>query len=110
MIVSDPPPSMNDLMARVGYLFLHWGFLEDRLRSQQRDLSALHAIPGAQEARRIRNLIAHAIVRAVADPTEGAAPHLVCRPTDETEEVRITYEELGDAIAVLEFTRFNIKL
>lgn len=101
--------TMDDLMARVGYLFLNWGFLENRIRSQKGSLSSLQTIPGAQEARRIRNLIAHGIISA-SIPIDGASPHVCCRPQDDANEERVTYEQLGAAIETLERALFDLKL
>lgn len=101
----DTATPMNDLMARVGYLFLHWGFLENRLRSKNGDLSSLRTRPDVQEARRIRNLIAHGIINASA---EGSSPSLLCKSNSGAKDERVTYEQLGGAIGALERARFNL--
>jgi len=92
-------------MARVGYLFLQWGFLENDLRVRRGDVSALKTRPDLQEAKRIRNLIAHGIIQATAYPEETA--HLSCR-SDDGIEVRVTLSELVAAIVALERARIEI--
>lgn len=93
---------MKDLMAEVGLLFLRWGFLENELRDRHGELSWLATHPELQEPRRIRNLIAHGIMRASVDPSE--ASYLLCRGSDES-ETRITFDDLSAATTILERVR-----
>lgn len=86
-------------MAEVGHLFLRWGFLENELRNRHGELSWLTTHPDLEEPRRIRNLIAHGIVRASVDPSE--ASYLLCRGRDDS-ETRITFDELSTATTTLE--------
>jgi hypothetical protein len=81
-------------MAEVGRLFLQWGFLENELRIRRGDLSSLTARPDLQEPRRIRNLIAHGVIRASVDPRERG--YLCCRGNDDA-VTKITFDELRDA-------------
>ena len=93
-------PGMTDLMAQVGYLLLHWGFLENDLRNSERTLSDVNWL-GMGDARRIRNLVAHGMFRACVDYREAAEPYVLCM-SDKGETQRVTFAELASAIQALE--------
>lgn len=99
--------SLVPLMARVGFLFLQWGMLEHAVRESGVDPEkgdTWQSRPDLQEARALRNLIAHGIICASADPDIALEPHIVCASRDGAERC-ITFSELDDAIRVIERER-----
>lgn len=100
--------TMDALMARVGYLFLYWGFLENEVKRRHGDLSSLVTAPGVWEARRIRNLIAHGISEANVAPGDDGPTYLSCKPQDGGAPERVTLDELETAISALERARFSV--
>lgn len=126
---------MADLMARVGYFLLHWGYLEAALRESVERFSPglpAHRAPGRsvvnrwalaqrclleqddrlnvaihelenemEEVRAVRNLIAHGMSAASADPQLGHPPCVTCR--DENGRHRtVDLPQLEDEIRKLE--------
>lgn len=100
-----PFPSMDELMARVGFLLLHWGWLENDLRSMGHDAPSAHA---PDSARRVRNLVVHGMFEASADQLRAPEPFLTCRASDGEEE-RVTYSDLLAAIEEIERHRVNLR-
>lgn len=114
--MSHASPTFTDLMAQVGLLMLHWGFLENALREAHGPRVRLQDWPlvgnertsdiqemrdDLRQVRRVRNLIAHGLVQARADPTEVAGPFVLYEDA-EGRRHRLTYEELKHAISKLE--------
>ncbi len=100
---------MNDLMARVGYLFLRWGLLETEVKRLRGDLSSMDELRGVPEARRIRNSIAHGIVAATAEPSvDRLAYRLSCKSQSGATEEQISLAELEVAIDALEQARIAL--
>lgn len=85
------PANMQELMSAVGYLLLHWGWLENRLQDDPMpdDLAAV---------RRLRNVICHGLQEAHVDSVEA---YLLCRNFDGAME-RISGVDLYGAVHELE--------
>lgn len=98
-------PTMSELKCQIGELFLEWGFLENELKARHGDVSSLATRPDLQDARRIRNLIAHGIVRATAVPEEGT--YLTCISQLGVEE-RVTFAELCAAAEAARRARWGL--
>jgi hypothetical protein len=103
---ANTQPTYSELMANVGLLLVRWGFLENAMRQSNKPVSDLSRNPELLEARRIRNLIAHGICGAHADPTALAEPSVSCVAQDGT-IVEISYRSLAEATAALE--RYRIE-
>ncbi|MFT3722498.1 MAG: hypothetical protein QM773_02840 [Hyphomonadaceae bacterium] len=99
-------PSFSDLMAKIGFVLLQWGFLENAMRQNNREVGDLNQISELTEPRRIRNLIAHGICRASADPSRSGEPFVACL-TQGGKEIEIPYSALEQAIAALETYRLR---
>lgn len=85
------PANMQELMSLIGYLLLHWGWLENRLQDGR--------VPeGLADVRRLRNVICHGLQEAHAD---GIEAYVLCRRLDGTME-RISGVELYGAVHELE--------
>lgn len=93
-------PTMEELMARVGYLLLHWGWLENDVREAGKRVSSLSDDPDLAFARDIRNLISHGMYGASADAIRWSEPYLMCRSA-EGEEVKVTFSDMGAAMDVI---------
>ena len=104
MSESSVYPSMNDLMARVGYLLMHWGFLENAMRNIKQEIADPGGSSELDEVRRVRNFVAHGICRACADPKAADEPFVSCVARDGT-VIDISYGALGEAIAAIEKCR-----
>lgn len=101
------PPTMNDLMARVGYLLLYWGFLEAALAHRNlTELAADHRLE-FDRLRALRNLVAHGIVRASANPA-SPSPFIICASADRTDETTIEYAELVKAADAIDRLRLDL--
>jgi hypothetical protein len=99
-----PSPTMHDLMARVGYLLLYWGFLEAALAGRNLvELTADHRRE-FDRLRALRNLVAHGIVRASADP-RSPPTFIVCVCADRTHETTVEYSELVEAADAIDRLR-----
>ena len=103
---SSTYPSMSDLMARVGVLLLQWGFLENAIRGDKHERKGQDDLAELDDVRRIRNLVAHSMSRACADSEKAEEPFVSCLQQDGTER-RISYSELGSAVATLEKLRLS---
>ena len=97
---------MDELMARVGFVLLHWGWLENDVRSVGQHLPRQTDDPEFEFARRVRNMLAHGMYEASADPNRSEDAYVMCR-SDDRERVRVTYADLKRAIAALQTRRFS---
>ena len=99
-------PTYNDLMARVGFLLVQWGFLEYAMKDSNQDIARLRQIAELDEARRLRNLVAHGICRASADPSASREPFVSCIDQD-GRMLDISYSTLQQATDALERYRLR---
>ena len=97
-------PTMDELMSRVGFLLLHWGWLENEFRAAGKKLPGQTDDTAFEFARNVRNLVAHGMHTASADPNRSAEAFIMCR-SNERGEVRITFADLGRAIDALHARR-----
>lgn len=134
--MADPGarPGLDGLMAKLGYLLLHWGMLEDRLR---RAIIRLHGDPervsldywahlqvnadfelkprveaieaALEPVRRLRNLVAHGLTGASADAAKHPEPVLFCT-SKEGEHSLVPLSALEAAIRVLEAQIPNVPM
>jgi hypothetical protein len=88
------PPTLNELMASVGFLLLRWGNLEATLAGKPAP-DELHGV------RQMRNDLCHGLRSARADPTEEAEPHLRCE-SEQRGSVIYSWSEIQAAIRSLE--------
>jgi hypothetical protein len=114
-----PEPDFRDLMAAIGETLLHWGFLETAMKaagitwsstakSRAIDPSNGEILEALAEPRRIRNLIAHGLTSASADPRRGKEPFVICRDVEEQEH-RITLADLRKTQAQIHKLRMKFR-
>ena len=94
-------PSLQELMALVGYVLLRWGWLEDDLRGSP-------IPPELDRVRLMRNAICHRLVSAHAYVEGEAIAHVCCRLLDGT-VVSYSAADLEEAIRELEDTRHRYR-
>lgn len=115
-------PNMRDLMAAVANVLLHWGWLEEEVRTRikavdpDRQLSErsvwVHwreVEPDACQRIRtnietlvdVRNCLAHGLCEANADTRSGSEPHVVCHTGASQRHFKISeLERVADALNV----------
>lgn len=101
-------PTIEELMARVGFLLLHWGWLENDVRDSGRRVASLADEHELAFAREIRNSLAHGLYGASADPNRWPEPFLMCRSA-EGEERRVSFSDLKVAIDAISAYRGRMR-
>jgi hypothetical protein len=96
-------------MTGVGYLMLQWGMFEADLRKVGKSAREAEAdYPDLQRARELRNLVAHGINSATADPLKTDEPHLVCTDQQGCER-HVTLSDLERAVCAIEGNRHKLR-